>query len=170
MNTTPKQTVVASPELPEELAALFAKAPQIDATQSRELAAAAQALDRDPQFVAEYLKGMALEDILRAMEETGVTQTELANRIGKSRQYVSNVLKENSKANFTLDTLAYFAVALRYQPCVRILPPTQQMHVFGTVAVKLVPAVEFASEPEAPGNVIDFAECVNSGTDLEKSA
>lgn len=116
-------------KLPEDLAGLFAQAPQIDSGAARELEAAARAFDRDPEFVSDYLKSIAVEDILRAMEETGVSQSELAARMGKTRQYVSNVLSQKSRVNFTLDTIAQFAVALGYNPCVRILPPTQQMHV-----------------------------------------
>ena len=44
------------------------------------------------------------------MDEKGITKTELSNRIGKSRQYVSRVL--NEKVNFTIDTLSLFSCAL----------------------------------------------------------
>lgn len=75
-------------------------------------------LDHDPEFVADILKGMATEDILRAMEEEGVNRSGLAERLGKSRQYVGRVLNEN--ANFSLERLAGFACALDRMISVRI--------------------------------------------------
>ena len=66
--------------------------------------------DKNPEFVADYLKGQITEDILTAMEEKGINKSQLAEKLGKSRQYVNRILNET--ANFTLDTLAKFACAL----------------------------------------------------------
>jgi transcriptional regulator with XRE-family HTH domain len=67
-------------------------------------------LERDPEFVADYLKGQLVEDILKAMEKQGITKSDLAKRLNKSRQYVTKVL--NEKANFTIETIAEVACAL----------------------------------------------------------
>lgn len=75
-------------------------------------------LDRDPEFVADLLKGMATEDILRAMEEEGLNRNQLAQKMGKSRQYIGRVLNES--ANFTLERLAEFACALGRKIAVRV--------------------------------------------------
>lgn len=64
----------------------------------------------DPEFQADLLLGNVTESILRAMEEEGINRNQLANAMGKSRQYVGQSL--NEKANFTLKRLAEFAVAL----------------------------------------------------------
>ena len=64
----------------------------------------------DPEFQADLLLGNVTESILRAMEEEGLNRNQLANAMGKSRQYVGRSLNEN--ANFTLKRLAEFAVAL----------------------------------------------------------
>jgi len=151
MKTTNKTDAAGSSPtvLPADLTALFANARQLDAAAVRELEAAARALDHDPAFVADYLKGIAVEDILQALEETGISKNELAGRLGKTRQYVSNVLNENARVNFTIDTLAQFSVALGRQLCIRILPKTQQMHVFRTLPVTVEPSPQFETQPIA---------------------
>ena len=75
-------------------------------------------IDRDPDFVADLLKGMATEDILHAMAEEGLNCNQLAQKMGKSRQYVGRVLNES--ANFTLERLAEFACTLNRKIAVRL--------------------------------------------------
>ncbi|MFW6302994.1 MAG: helix-turn-helix transcriptional regulator [Candidatus Sumerlaeota bacterium] len=74
----------------------------------------------DPEIVVGVTKAMIVEDILVAMEEDGVTRSELAERMGKSRQYVSRILNET--ANFTLETLARISCALERDLFVRLAP------------------------------------------------
>ncbi|HEY2120649.1 MAG TPA: helix-turn-helix transcriptional regulator [Candidatus Acidoferrum sp.] len=54
----------------------------------------------------------ATELISRAMEQQGVSKTELAKRIGKSKAYVTQVL--GGQTNMTLRTLSDLAAALGY--------------------------------------------------------
>lgn len=75
-------------------------------------------LDNDPVFVADYLKGVLVEDILKQMEEAGVSRNELAQRLGKSRQYVSRIL--NEKANFTIETMAQITCSLNCNLSIKI--------------------------------------------------
>ena len=89
MNPTPKKTQ----ELLEEIDGL----PNLD-------------LDKDPEFAADYANGLIVQDILNLMDKKQVSQAELANSIGKSRQYVFRIL--NEKRNFTIKSLASFACAL----------------------------------------------------------
>lgn len=67
-------------------------------------------LDRDPEFVAGFLKAKVVNDICTAMQAKGITKNKLAALLGKSPQYVGRVLAEH--ANFTLETIAEFACAL----------------------------------------------------------
>ena len=84
--------------------------------------------DKDPEFVADYLKGRITEDILTAMEEKGINKSQLAEKLGKSRQYVNRILNET--ANFTLDTLAKFACALDCEIEVKIMNKKKgELHV-----------------------------------------
>lgn len=84
-------------------------------------------LDRDPQFVADLLKGMVTEDIVRAMEEEGLNRNQLARKLGKSRQYIGRVLNES--ANFTLERLAEFACGLGRRITVRMVRQDQALVV-----------------------------------------
>ena len=44
--------------------------------------------------------------------KAGITKSELARQLGKSRQYVGRVLDEEEGENFTLETMAAFACAV----------------------------------------------------------
>lgn len=91
---------------------------------------------KDPAWIADYLKMSIASDILAAMESQGVDRSELARRLGKSRQYVSRVL--NERANFTLDSLAQIACALDMSITARIHSPE---NVAATVVKKTPKAV-----------------------------
>ena len=66
--------------------------------------------ETDPAFVADYLKMQFVEDVLAAMEDQGLSKSQLAQKLGKSRQYVGRVL--NERANLTFERIAEFACAL----------------------------------------------------------
>jgi len=67
-------------------------------------------LDKDPDFITDYMMGKIIENILIQLEIQGISQTEFAKKLGKSRQYVSWVLGE--KVNFTIKSLAQISCAL----------------------------------------------------------
>lgn len=67
-------------------------------------------LDRDPEFVADYLKSQFVNDILNVLKNKNISKTNLAERMGKSKQYISRILNET--ANFTIDTIAQLCCAL----------------------------------------------------------
>jgi len=74
----------------------------------------------DPEYVAE---GLALDVVIelgRAMRNQGLTQSELARRIGASPAFVSQTL--HGKPNMTLLTLAKFALALGLECSVSLTP------------------------------------------------
>ena len=74
--------------------------------------------ERDPEFVAEKLSIRVIEDTLRLLEERGLSQSWLAERMGVSRAYVSRIL--NAPPNITLLTIARIAVALGTMPGVSL--------------------------------------------------
>lgn len=78
------------------------------------------AMESDPSFVAEFSRAQFIEDVLRLMEEQGIGKSDLAKRIGKSRQYVSRILNETSP-NFTIDTMAEIACALQGSLTIRLV-------------------------------------------------
>lgn len=76
-------------------------------------------LEADPLFLVEYMKATLTSDIFTVMEEESISKTELAKRLGKSRQYVSRILNET--ANFTLDSVAKIAAALQKDVVLRLM-------------------------------------------------
>ena len=64
---------------------------------------------RDNDFWLKYARYITLQ-VLRAMDEQAITQVQLAERLGCSQQYVSNLLKGSS--NMTLETIARLEMAL----------------------------------------------------------
>ena len=75
-------------------------------------------LERDPEFVADFLKMQFVEDIYHAMADKKLKPAALAKLMGVERQYVTRVL--NEKANFTFETLAKIACALDMHVAARL--------------------------------------------------
>jgi len=78
-----------------------------------------QRLEADPLFLVEYMKATITSDIFSVMEKESISVSELAGRLGKSRQYVSRVLNET--ANFTLNSVARIAAALEKDVVLRLV-------------------------------------------------
>ncbi len=78
----------------------------------------AREYERDPEFVAEGLAIKVIEQAPRYLEEKGLSQSWLADRMGVSRAYVSRILK--APPNLTLLTIARLAAALEVTPIVSL--------------------------------------------------
>ena len=76
--------------------------------------------ERMPEFWEEGAILDFTEALSVAMEEQGVTRTELARRLGTSQAYITRVLSGN--ANFTLKTMSKLALALGMQLDVGLSP------------------------------------------------
>jgi transcriptional regulator with XRE-family HTH domain len=64
----------------------------------------------DPEYITHGLLLEITAEICRAMEEQGISRSELAERMGVARQRVTNFL--NTPSNTTLQTVVRFAEAL----------------------------------------------------------
>jgi len=73
----------------------------------------------DPEYVAEGLALRLMEQIVRRMDEEGLSPAELADKLGVSRAYVSKFL--NAPPNLTLRSLAAVALALGARPQVSLV-------------------------------------------------
>ncbi len=135
----------ATTPLPDDIAALFSNTHQATQKELAALEKAAIALRSEPAFLADYSKGLVVEDILRAMEESGLNRNTLAAKLGKTRQYVGKILDEGRRANFTIDTLAELSAVLGVKLHVRMLPENEHMiFVRGlTMTTKVEPLPEF---------------------------
>ncbi|CRI65313.1 hypothetical protein THIOKS12330009 [Thiocapsa sp. KS1] len=68
----------------------------------------------------ELLIAEVTEAIWEAMQAAGITKTELANRLGSTKGYVSQVL--NGSRNMTLRTLSDFCCVLNQKPTISVYP------------------------------------------------
>lgn len=64
---------------------------------------------RDNEYWLRYAQFITIQ-VMKSMDEQGVTQKQLAERIGCTQQYVSNLLKGST--NMTLETIARLEKAL----------------------------------------------------------
>jgi predicted XRE-type DNA-binding protein len=78
----------------------------------------AQGLASDPEFIAEGLSIKIVEEMLKLLEDKGLSQSWLAEKMGVSRAHISKIL--NAAPNMTLLTIAKIAVALETTPDVSL--------------------------------------------------
>ncbi len=77
-------------------------------------------LERDPDYVAEYLALHIAEEATELMEQKGISRSQLASLMGVSKAYVTRIL--NAPPNLTLRSIAALALALETRPHASILP------------------------------------------------
>ena len=99
-------------ELSPELQALYDGTPVLSDAETKELGDAIQALDSDPQYIADEVKEHFLNTIQAEMRAQGMNRNQLAEKWGKKRQYVSNILNPEKLKNFTIDTIVGLSMAL----------------------------------------------------------
>jgi len=125
-----------SPKLATEAEALkhyLANVPDVSGEDLDSLRAAVERLDSDPEYEANYLKSRFVEMVLAAMEENSVSQAELAKLWGKTRQYVSKLLNEDRRVNFTIETMCEIASLLQRKIEINIVPVSEMARVVWTV-------------------------------------
>lgn len=77
----------------------------------------AKARERDSYRAAKVTLDFT-EDLVRLMEQRGVSNAELAKKIGSSPAYVTKVLRGDT--NFTIETMVRFARVLDGELCVHV--------------------------------------------------
>ena len=75
-----------------------------------------QQYEDDPDFIAEGMAIVVVEDALRLMQSNGLSRSDMANALGVSRSQVSRLF--NAPPNLTLRSIARLAVALGVKPYV----------------------------------------------------
>lgn len=91
--------------LSNELKELFAQYKPLTAEEEKDLGDSICAVQSDPHFQAEVQKALVVDHMLEGMEREGLNKKKLAERWGKSRQYVGRILDEDQRVNFTLETV-----------------------------------------------------------------
>jgi ribosome-binding protein aMBF1 (putative translation factor) len=123
------KTHPSNKDLPEPLRAYLDTIPAVTHEDLDQLRSAAAELDVDPEFQADYLKSLFVEKMLEALEKRGENQTHLAQRWGKSRQYVSKLFREDKRVNFTIETMSTLAHLLGCHLELRVIPTSNATSV-----------------------------------------
>jgi len=76
-------------------------------------------------FAREELVFNVTEDLLVIMEDMGITKSELARKLGKSKSYITQVL--SGSRNMTLGSFSDICFALDFKPEIK-LPVEEQKH------------------------------------------
>ena len=80
----------------------------------------AQKIEKDQLFIAELLKLEFADDLVRLLEARGLKRTELAEKLGTNRGYITRIL--NTEYNLSVETMAKIALALDARISLRMLP------------------------------------------------
>ena len=116
--------------IPADLQEYLGNVPEVSDADRESLCRAIRDLDNDPRFLADVQKGLFVEQMLGALDERGESQSDLAKRLGKSRQYLSKLLNEDKRVNFTIETMCEVAHHLGRRLEILVLRP----HEVATVA------------------------------------
>lgn len=117
----------------------------------------AKALDRAKSRLAYYEEGLFVETaarIIGAMENCGVTRSELARRLNVSPAYVTKVLRGH--ANLSLESLAKLAFALDLKWECILIPKSRAIGVLsltdesGAAAIRTVETATIADTGSVP--------------------
>jgi len=99
-------------KLPSDIQSYLDETPPLTKEMLDELAESNERINNDPHVEADLIKMQFVNEMLAALDERGETKAHLAERLGKSRQYIQKVFDDSNRANFTVDTLCLIAHAL----------------------------------------------------------
>lgn len=122
-------SAIPNESLPPEIAALLANTPKTTPATLERLREAGERLENDPAFQADFMKSQYVENVMQAMAEKGISQSELARRWGKSRQYLHKLLNEDKRINFTIETMVELVMLLDRRLEMHILKKDEAAHV-----------------------------------------
>lgn len=128
-----KKPAELSEDLPEILRDYLATVPPVTEAMRKDLRAAAKALDHDPKFQAEYIKGLFVNFMFEAMNDEKLSQSEVARKWGRSRQYLHKLLNEDKRVNFTVETMVELAMLLGRRIEMNVLKQNEAAHVLRCV-------------------------------------
>ncbi|MBI4330131.1 MAG: helix-turn-helix domain-containing protein [Chloroflexi bacterium] len=104
-------------------------------------------LEKHPDFIAEGLAIGVIEEMLRILQERGLSRSWLAKQMGVSRSSVSRMM--NAPPNMTLLTIARIALALGTTPDVSLNAKTPSSGPIERIAASVAePPAEYAEYKE----------------------
>lgn len=100
-----------------------------------------ESLESDPEYIAESISIDLAMKINKKMEEQGVSQSELAKRLGVSKAYVSQILQGQN--NMTVLTVCKLGSALNITPKIYFDDNLQTLETENIIPFQSVEAGEF---------------------------
>jgi transcriptional regulator with XRE-family HTH domain len=122
--------------IPDILRTELARTASVTPEMLDRLSAANRALEADPKWQADYLKSLFVEKMLQALEQRGESKSQLADRLGKSRQYIQKLFDEDKRVNFTVDTLCEIAHALDRRVHLHICPSSEEPMIVSSMLTR----------------------------------
>lgn len=87
--------------------------------------------EEDKVYAREDLVYNVTEDILVIMEDMGINKKELADKLGKSRAYITQIL--SGSRNMTLGTFSDICFSLGFKPEIVLPVQEKEEHLYKTV-------------------------------------
>lgn len=139
------------------IADLLADTPEVSSRTVAALRKSAEKLDEDPSWLAAFQKGRIVERILEEMRSLSMTQSDLARKWGKSRQYVGKVLNDQNRSNFTVETLCEIFALFDLRIDIQILAKNEFAHVVRTNSTRSLtdPSSIWKESPSGVSKQID---------------
>lgn len=134
----------------DEIRRLYCDEPQTDPEELLKLEEIAEKLIWNPKVEANYIKGYFVSAILSAMQALGFTQSVLAKKWGRSRQYLSKILREEERVNFTVDSMVELAFLVGKQLRIQLVDHERQRSESYAIPMKRTPYIfqdPFTSSP-----------------------
>lgn len=123
---------MSASEIDAEILKELERIPLFTEKDQASLVEAAKSLESDPKFHADYVKARFVEDVHEAMDEDGLSQADLARRWGRSRQFLSNLLNEDRRINFSIETMVALGLVLGRKVEIRMIKPQKPSFVVST--------------------------------------
>lgn len=101
-----------TPDTELDLDALFEAAKPISKHDLDRLKEAGKLWENNAVERSDFHKALFVRDICSAMEATGMSQSDLAKKWGRSRQYLSKLLRQDKRTNFTIETMVELTILL----------------------------------------------------------
>lgn len=99
-------------ELPDDIREWIESAEVTTQEANEQLQVVLKSLENDTEYLADTLKMQFVAEIYNAMDRKGLNANQLAKQWGKSRQYLSKILTEDSRVNFTIETMVELSALL----------------------------------------------------------
>jgi hypothetical protein len=128
--------------LPKSIADRHAASKPATFEQIKRMEALAEESDRDPQERGELQTAFFVNAVLNAMHSEKLSKGDVAKKMGRTRQYLHQILDEDAPVNFTIETMSSIATAVNRRIEILILADDEIAYVVKTSSARQILKVE----------------------------